>query len=412
MPIRESVKGFDLATGNAITAVRSTEKDDKYSHFDGVLASCLANSNSAAIAFVQLSNSDVQERALGGADINKQTIGAVARMQAPGGEPNYASPRGSQNAEAGERGTSDYGREVITVASEGLARVAPLHLLSNSGSGRRLQARMPTGSGADVEKTRAEEESAFRPSEVEAGKQPQGHSVSESQLGQEAENKYLPNSDGTQWDRMIVGFENNGGNESAKNDFWQRPEAAAAKELQPQTAPVAQSVLKDRSEAPMASPGNAHSRSVLAVEIGRVATANRYGAPGDFPEGSGADEISKCIWIDRALQWLPHAQNEKVASLKVDLETGGSVRANVRVRSGGVEVRMMTDNSRAVQGLTGEVEKLRRSLTVSGLKLDSLEVSYQKDHRAGRFTEQPEQKSRSRSHSADKTQVFTVSGSN
>ena len=127
--------------------------------------------------------------------------------------------------------------------------------------------------------------------------------------------------------------------------------------------------------------GNSQLTNVLAGEISTTTNVTPNKATEHFHRGDTAGQTSEDASICRPPRETDHPALEKTASLKVELQTGGSVRANVRERSGGVEVRMMTNDSQAAGGLTGEVDGLRSSLAASGLKLQSFQVSYQNGQR-------------------------------
>jgi hypothetical protein len=97
-----------------------------------------------------------------------------------------------------------------------------------------------------------------------------------------------------------------------------------------------------------------------------------------------------------------------VARLEVELQTGSSIRASVRERSGAVELRVSTNDSRVAQELTGEIDKLRNSLDMSGLKLESAAVDYRDDRSERRQNGDPEPNVAKRDQSDDSRQVFTL----
>jgi hypothetical protein len=143
-----------------------------------------------------------------------------------------------------------------------------------------------------------------------------------------------------------------------------------------------------------------------------VSTAEGNLAAGHFHGAGAAQETGSYSITGRPLSGPDHPALENAATLKVELELGGSVRANIRERSGTVEVRMMTGDSQAARGLTGEAGGLRSALGNSGLKLQSFAVSYQNDQRQRRPSQQLTADSRSRQRSHDEAEVFGIPGSN
>jgi hypothetical protein len=96
----------------------------------------------------------------------------------------------------------------------------------------------------------------------------------------------------------------------------------------------------------------------------------------------------------------------RTAALKVDLADGVSARASVSERAGGVQVRIVTNNSPVAQHLVAQVGGLRRAFDATGLRLNSADVSYRGeggDRREGDGGEQ-----RPRHDDAQSQNIFDV----
>ena len=121
------------------------------------------------------------------------------------------------------------------------------------------------------------------------------------------------------------------------------------------------------------------SKQVL-LGISNIASGNNGSPNVNSQLTNGADPaISQSRPVEyRAEIASPEAL--RTASLKVQLEDGGLVRARIHERSGAVQVQMTTDDLQMARGLTSGTQMLRQSLDASGLKLHHVEVSYQGSH--------------------------------
>jgi hypothetical protein len=148
---------------------------------------------------------------------------------------------------------------------------------------------------------------------------------------------------------------------------------------------------------------------VLSGGIGNVASTDVGKTTESFPQHDAAQQPAMPGATPR-LSRFDHPEPENLAALKVELEIGASVHANVRERSGVIEVRMVTNDSEAARRLTGEVDGLRHSLSVTGLKLERLEVNYQNDGRQQRLpNQQPD--ARRQKNLDEQAGIFTVGSS-
>ena len=169
--------------------------------------------------------------------------------------------------------------------------------------------------------------------------------------------------------------------------------------------------LKARASVTNMRFGKSDVTNVVSDNISGVSSVNVNHAAEQF-QGHGTGEAGKAPSASIPFQASDQSELANVATLKVELDIGRSVRANVRERSGTVEVRMTTNDSQAARRLTGEAGDLRSSLGDSGLKLQHLEVSYQNNERQRRPDQKSDANSRRREHSDDDGEIFTVARNN
>jgi flagellar hook-length control protein FliK len=213
-------------------------------------------------------------------------------------------------------------------------------------------------------------------------------------------------------EQTVTGMARNTADESARYGPLQWPATNTGKGPTERAGSTLQNNLKSRADALNRRFGNSAVENVLPDGSGRVSNAEANQAAGHFHAPGAAQETSSYSLMGRPLSGPDHPALENAATLKVELEIGGSVRANIRERAGTVEVRMTTRDSHAARGLTGEAGGLRSALGNSGLKLQSFEVSYQNDQRQRRPSQQLTADSRSHRRSDDEAEVFSIPGSN
>jgi hypothetical protein len=96
----------------------------------------------------------------------------------------------------------------------------------------------------------------------------------------------------------------------------------------------------------------------------------------------------------------------RVASLRVELDGGGSAQATIRERGGTIDVKVTTPNLESARHLAGEVGALRRSLDDAGLTLRSAEIDYQPQGQ-GERDDQQDRRGQPR-QSSSSLEVFTT----
>jgi hypothetical protein len=231
-------------------------------------------------------------------------------------------------------------------------------------------------------------------------------------LSSESPSNYAKDQRQTQLDQTVTGIADNAIGASGKGELLEWPASKVDNVSTTPAARTAQRSLKPEPDGPSRRFLNSTFGSVLPEESGRVSNAAANKETEHFPGGGVTQETGMYGLTGRWLPGLDYPKPESAATLKVKLEIGGSVRANIRERSGAVEVRMMTDDSQAAMRLTGEVEGLRSALVHSGLKLQSVEVNYQNDPRQHRSNQHLAANSRNGQHSDDEGDVFTITESN
>jgi Flagellar hook-length control protein FliK len=231
-------------------------------------------------------------------------------------------------------------------------------------------------------------------------------------LSSESQSNDQKDQQETQLDQTVASIAHDATDESVKGELSEWPPTKADDISTTRAASASQSRLKPEADGQSGRFQNSTFGSALPDESGRVSSAVANKEAERFPGGGATEETGMYGLTGRSLPGFDYPKLESAATLKVKLEIGGSVRANIRERSGAVEVRMMTDDSQAAVRLTGEVEGLRSALGNSGLKLQSLEVNYQTDQRQHRSNQQPAENSRNGQHSDDEGEVFTITESN
>jgi hypothetical protein len=231
-------------------------------------------------------------------------------------------------------------------------------------------------------------------------------------LSGESQNNDVKDQRQTQLDQTMTGIADNAPDESVKGELLEWPPTKVDNVSTMPAAGDVQKTLKPRADGPSRHFQNPTFGSVLPNEGGRVSSAAANKQAEHFPGRAVTEETGMYGLTGRSFSGLDHPKPESAATLKVKLEMGGSVRANIRERSGAVDVRVMTDDSQAALRLTGEVEGLRSALVNSGLKLQSVEVNYQTDQRQHRSNQHSSANSRNRRHSDDEGEAFIITESN
>jgi hypothetical protein len=231
-------------------------------------------------------------------------------------------------------------------------------------------------------------------------------------LGSESRSNYLEDQRNTQSDQTVTGIADNATDQSVKGELLEWPPAKVDNVSTAPAASAALRSLKPEADGPSRRLQNSTFSSILPDEGSRVSSAAANREASHYPGGGVTEDTGMYGLTSRSLPGLDYQIPESAVTLKVKLEVGGSVRANIRERSGTVEVHMMTDDSQAALRLTNEVEGLRSALGNSGLKLQSLEVNYQTDQRQQRSNRQPAADSRNGQHSGNEGEVFTITESN
>jgi Flagellar hook-length control protein FliK len=343
--------------------------------------------------------------------VNEQTLGVTSAVRSQSVQSNGFQIRGTE-VEADEGGTVGYTREMIVGRPDDIIPLTHAQPHNIVALGRQSQDQTASGSDADESPERGSAViSRLQPSGLETEKQVHTQAVSNAHFNNEAQGNRAYGEQETQSRQSMMGLEQDSGDVPVRREtsLWRPP---AHEESRTRATPVSQNSLTARTDGSTRRFYSSQLRNVLAGEISRAANVNPNKATEHFHRGDATRGASQDTSICRPPQGPDHPELEKMASLKVELQTGGSVRANVRERSGGVEVRMMTNDSQAAGGLNGEVDGLRSSLGASGLKLQSFQVSYQSGQRQRPANEQPEEHSGSGQHSDNKGRIFTVSESN
>jgi hypothetical protein len=230
-------------------------------------------------------------------------------------------------------------------------------------------------------------------------------------LSGESQNNDVKDQRQTQLDQTVTGIADNAPDESVKGELLEWPPTKVDNVSTTPAAGDVQKSLKPKADGPSRHFHNPTVGSVLPDES-RVSSAAANKQAEHFPGRAVTEETGMYGLTGRSFSGLDHPKPESAATLKVKLEMGGLVRANIRERSGAVDVRVMTDDSQAALRLTGEVEGLRSALVNSGLKLQSVEVNYQTDQRQHRSNQHSSANSRNRQHSDDEGEAFIITESN
>ncbi|MBV8358164.1 MAG: hypothetical protein JO189_09555 [Deltaproteobacteria bacterium] len=341
--------------------------------------------------------------------IHEQAAGIAAAERSQSVQSNVVQIRDSKvDANKDEIGNFT---QKITIGQSG--EVIPLnHGRSHSifASGRRPHGQTTSSSNSDESQGRGSAlVSRLQLSSSQAEQQFRADAVSKAYFPKEPQDKRPHGEPGTHSRQSTVGMEQNS-DESVRNENSLSPPTAREGSCT-WDMPVFHNGLTTRPDEATRHSSNSQFGNVPSGEISRTSIVNPNNATERFHRNDNARETSKAASVGGPLRepYLP--KFEKVASLNVELQAGGSVRASIRERSGGVAVRMMTNDSRAAGGLTGEVGGLRTSLATFGLKLQSFQVSYQNGQQQRPADEQPKEDSRSRQHSADEHQIFTIARS-
>jgi hypothetical protein len=340
--------------------------------------------------------------------IDNQPVGVAAGERYQNLQPNVSQRTGTET-DANEHSFVHYALDIVNGPSAGLESLASGHARGISSSDRQSKELTPLGSKGDgVQRLVAT--SRPQSSGWKFGEQLHAPAVSGRHIGKAAQSRGLEDEQATPSDQKMNGLVHDACDESARNELSHWPATKPDKERETRAAPASQSSLKIRADGSSRRLGNFALGNVVQGEIGRVSGADANTAT-YLPGGAATQETGTYGLTSRPLRRPDHPELENAATLKVELDIGGSVRANIRERSGAIEVRMATDDSQAVRRLTGEVDTLRSSLGNSGLKLQSFEVNYQNDQRQRRPNQPLEPDSRNRRYSDGAGHVFTIVGS-
>jgi hypothetical protein len=228
---------------------------------------------------------------------------------------------------------------------------------------------------------------------------------------QETEGKPSGSDQSADFEPMAVAVRPSADDSSAGKESRQLFDSNDAKQMaQGKPGPaVSNGSSKVRADTAAALIGKVEPLKVVAAAEA-AATGDAKTVTGNPHSGADVEEIAARGQIGGPQGFIDR-EPARVASLKMELETGGLLHANVREHSGRVEVRMITDDSQAANELSGEIHTLRRSLDVSGLKLDGAQVTYQDRQSQRQPDKEPDLNSQNRRPSSDESQVFTVAGS-